>query len=295
MDRIILDAQSITYAYPDFGPVLNDVTFCVQAGERLALVGANGAGKSTLLMILNGLLKPDQGRLILKGQDVSWTRKGLVALRSQVGLVFQDPDDQLFAATVFEDVSFGPLNLGCSRQTVQGRTLDALQTMGIADLAGRAPHMLSFGQRKRAAIAGVLAMTPEVLLLDEPTAGLDPEGTQALMDTLSTLSQGGTAVVVATHDMDIAYAWADRVALFGENRVVRAGDPGSVFQDVDLLHRLGLREPLVHECARTLFQTGALAPGQPWPRNRADLVSVMKTLTPSTRTPSTRTPGNAKT
>ncbi|WP_210275578.1 energy-coupling factor ABC transporter ATP-binding protein [Rhizobium sp. G21] len=173
---MILEARKIGFRYEDGTRALDDVSLRIVRRQKLVILGANGAGKSSLMSLLNGSFKPSAGEVLLNGEPVAYDRKGLTLLRSQVGLVLQDPDDQLFAATVFEDVSFGPLNLGLSADEARLRVANALDAMEISDLSHRPTHMLSFGQRKRVAIAGILAMSPSVLLLDEPTAGLDPRG-----------------------------------------------------------------------------------------------------------------------
>ena len=273
---MILEANQISYAYPGGTTALDRASLSIRAGERLAILGHNGAGKSTLLLALNGSVRPETGEIRRLGQVVDYSRKGLLAWRNAVGLVLQDPDDQLFAATVFEDVSFGPLNLGLDAAEARSRVDRALAAMGIASLADRPTHMLSFGQRKRVAIAGVLAMQPSVLLLDEPTAGLDPAGVEELMATLTALSAAGTTVVVATHDMDVAHAWADRVAIFSQHRVIAEGTPDVVFGDRAMLTGAGLREPLVHAIARALQARGMIADQTPIPRSQSDLIRMIE-------------------
>lgn len=273
---MMLSAEDLHYSYPGDGQALGGVSITISPGERLALLGANGAGKSTLLLLLNGSLKPSLGRVLLDSQPATHDRKGLTRWRSRVGLVLQDPDDQLFAATVFQDVSFGPMNLGLSEDAARARVANALAAMGIADLSDRATHMLSFGQRKRAAIAGVLAMEPEVLLLDEPTAGLDPQATEDLMASLSRLCDGGTAVVIATHDMDLAYGWAERVALFGEGRIANQGPPQTIFDDADALQRLGLRQPALLRIATAMRTAGLFTADEPMPRDADGLIALLQ-------------------
>lgn len=240
----MLAVDAVSYRYPDGRLALDGVSLSIAPGEKLVVLGANGAGKSTFLSLLNGLLPPSGGRLLLRGAPVSVSRKGLLALRSTVGLVMQDPDDQLFAATVFEDVSFGPLNQGLAPAAAEARVHAALATMGIAPLAGTPTHLLSFGQRKRVAIAGVLAMRPSVVLFDEPTAGLDPAGIDDFAATLEALSAEGTTLVIATHDLDFALRFASRAAIFAEGRLRAAGPAATLFADRGLLEAAGLRQPV---------------------------------------------------
>lgn len=270
---MILEASHIHFTYPAGDKALVDASFCVTAGERIALLGVNGAGKSTLFQILNGSLKPSAGTLLLQGAPVSHDRKGLMALRRAVGLVMQDPDDQLFAATVEEDVSFGPSNMGLAEADIRERVTEALGALGIADLAKSPTHALSFGQRKRVAIAGILAMRPAVLLLDEPTAGLDPSGIEDLMQALSTLTERGTAIVIATHDMDLAWSWAERVAVFSGRSIALQGEPEAVFADPERLKTYGLRPPMVHEMGLALLQAGLI---DHLPKSVAEVVAKLK-------------------
>lgn len=226
---------------------IDGLDLTIVRGQRLALLGANGAGKSTLLQLLNGTLRPTRGTVLLEGLATDHTRKGLLRWRQKVGLVFQNADDQLFAATVFQDVSYGPLNLGLPEVEVRSRTEEALSFLGIADLADSPVHTLSGGQRKRVAIAGVMAMRPEVLILDEPTAGLDALGTAQFLSFLERLSARGTTIVLAIHDTDLALAWADDVAVLMHGRVVRRGAPPEVLSDQEFMTGAHLRVPLVLE------------------------------------------------
>lgn len=270
---MILEASHIHFTYPAGDKALVDASLTVSRGERIALLGINGAGKSTLFQILNGSLKPVSGTLRLQGEPVAYDRKGLIVLRRAVGLVMQDPDDQLFAATVEEDVSFGPSNMGLKEAEIRERVAESLLALGISALAKTPTHALSFGQRKRVAIAGILAMRPDVLLLDEPTAGLDPSGIDDLMQALSTLTEQGTAIVIATHDMDLAWSWAERVAVFSNRSIALQGRPEEVFADPERLKAYGLRPPMVHEMGLALFQAGLI---DRLPRSVAEAVAGLR-------------------
>ena len=272
----MLEMNGVDYAYPGGIPALSAVDMAIKPGEKVAIVGANGAGKTTLLSILNGTIRPDHGAVRLDGAAIRYDRAGLRGLRQAVGLVLQDPDDQLFAASVFEDVSFGPVNLGLAQPEIRARVEASLLAMGIGDLGDRPTHMLSFGQKKRVAIAGIIAMRPRYLLLDEPSAGLDPMGVSQLMASLQRISADGTAIVLATHDMYTAYAWADRILIFGDGRIACAGDPELVFSDRALLARLQLEPPLIGEAARALRQAGLVNGALKMPRDREGLLAEIK-------------------
>ncbi len=263
MSQPILEARGLTYDYPGGTTALRGLDLCVHRGRRLALLGANGCGKTTLLLHLNGTLKPRRGQVSLDGRPAGYDRRALAAWRGRVGLVLQEPDDQLFSATVYQDVSFGPLNQGLPEPAVRERVSSALDALGIAHLAERPCHLLSFGQKKRAAIAGVLAMGPEVLILDEPTAGLDGAGVAQLHAALDALQMQGTTQVFSTHDVDMAYAWADEVAILGEGTLLHQGETVETLADPVLLAAVGLRTPTVLTLARALRP-----PGEPWPGGR---------------------------
>ncbi|SHK17673.1 cobalt/nickel transport system ATP-binding protein [Pseudonocardia thermophila] len=235
IDPPILEGRGLRHGYDrSRPPVLDGADVVIHPGRRTAVLGPNGGGKTTLFRLLIGLIEPWSGTVLLDGEPVRRTRSELTRLRQHVQLVLQDPDDQLFAADVAQDISFGPLNLGLPAAEVSARVADALAALEITDLADRPTHLLSFGQRKRVAIAGAVAMRPRLLILDEPTAGLDPAGVEALIATLDTLHASGTSVVLSTHDVDLAYRWADEVAVVAQGRV-RQSSTAQLLADESLL------------------------------------------------------------
>ena len=247
MSHQSLRAEGLVFSY-DGVLVLDGAEFAITGGRRVALLGANGSGKTTLLRCLSGALRPQGGRVLLDETPVRYDRAGLRHHRQNVQLVLQDPDDQLFSADVRRDVSFGPLNLGLSEAETVERVDEALDLLGITHLADRPVHQLSYGQRKRAAIAGAVAMRPCLLLLDEPTAGLDPAGVEEMLAALARLEEHDTSVVLATHDVDLALAWAHECAVVLDGRVVQ-GDPVAVLDRTDLLAAARLRRPWVLDLA----------------------------------------------
>jgi cobalt/nickel transport system ATP-binding protein len=273
---VILTAQGLHYTYPGCVPALQGLDLEVPCGERLAILGPNGAGKTTLLLHLNGTLRPHAGEVRLKTRPVRYDRRFLAEWRATVGLVLQDPDDQLFAGSVWQDVTFGPLNLGLSAPEIRQRVEASLAALRISDLAARPIHMLSFGQKKRAAIAGVMAMHPHVLLLDEPTGGLDPVAQTHLLAALQRLAGGGTTIVYTTHDVDLACAWSDRVAVFEGGRVAACGPADTVLADAVLLRRARLRRPVALEMGLAARKLGLCAADVPLPRSRSDLVNLLR-------------------
>lgn len=254
----ILEVEGLSYRYPDGTLALDGLSLKVKKGSRVALLGPNGAGKTTLLLHLNGLLLPQRGRVVVMGQEINRATRRWV--KAQVGLVFQDPDDQLFAPSVWDDVAFGPANLGLAPEEIRERVTAALEAVGITDLAGRAPHNLSLGQKKRVAIAGVLAMRPQVLVLDEPTAFLDPAGQADLLEVLDHLHRQGHTLIMATHDVDTAAAWAEEVVILAAGKVAASGPP-HLLTDEELMRRCRLRPPLISQLFTLLRQHG-----QDWER-----------------------------
>jgi cobalt/nickel transport system ATP-binding protein len=250
----VFELHGVRYVYGGRQLALDGIDLRVDRGERVALLGANGSGKSTLLKLLDGIVAPSSGTMRALGRDVAAVVEGQDAFRfhREVGLVFQDPDIQLFSATVLDDVAFGPLQLGMSRDEVKACCDEALRQMDIAHLADRAPFELSGGEKKRAAIASVLSLRPDVLLLDEPTASLDPRTKWLLVNLIRRLGEGGKTLVTATHELEIVPLIADRVVVLGENRRVLAdGTPEAILGDRDLLILANLIHEHLHEHGAT--------------------------------------------
>jgi cobalt/nickel transport system ATP-binding protein len=250
IDGAVFELRAVRYLYQGRQLALDGIDLRIERGEQVALLGANGSGKSTLLKLLDGIVAPTAGSLRALGRDVAAVADGLDAFRfhREVGLVFQDPDIQLFSATVRDDVAFGPLQLGLPQPEVAAYVDDALSQMGIAHLAERAPFELSGGEKKRAAIASVLSLRPEVLLLDEPTAALDPRTKWVLVNLIRRLGEGGKTLITATHELDIVPIIATRAVVLGENRRVLADGPAAdILADRELLIRANLIHEHLHE------------------------------------------------
>jgi cobalt/nickel transport system ATP-binding protein len=274
MTASLLAVRGLEYVYPGGITALHHLDLTIEKGRKLAILGPNGSGKTTLLLHLNGTFRPTRGEIWLDGCPAGYDRRSLNDWRRRVGLVLQEPDDQLFAATVRQDVSFGPLNLGLSAAETSERVREALESLRVAYLTERATHMLSFGQKKRVAIAGVLAMRPEILVLDEPTAGLDPHGVTHLLGALQQLHEAGATLVFSTHDVELAYAWADRVAVFHEGTVLCQGETTAVLGDREVLHQARLRPPLLLEVAEALGAGQEQA--RPAPRSREAVLALLR-------------------
>ncbi|AEV70068.1 MULTISPECIES: ATP-binding cassette domain-containing protein [Clostridia] len=242
----ILEVKDLHYTYTDGTHALKGVTLDIKQGMTTAVLGGNGAGKSTLFLSLNGTLKPTAGKVLFKGLQLDYSRKGLRDLRKSVGIVFQDPDSQLFSASVLQDISFGPINMKLPEEEVRKRVNAAMDRIGISHLKDKPTHCLSFGQKKRVAIAGVLAMEPEVLVLDEPTAGLDPMGVSEIMKLLRKIQKDlGLSVVISTHDIDIVPLYCDYAYVMDQGRIVLEGTPKEVFAHRDEIRSVNLRLPRI--------------------------------------------------
>ena len=243
--------ERVSYHYPGGAVGVREVDLAVHPGERVVLLGANGSGKSTLLRLLGGLLVPQQGAISAFGQPLSSAYladfKAAAAFRRRVGLVFQNADAQLFSASVWEELAFGPLHLGLPEAEVRERVDEMLAFCGLQELGERPPFRLSGGEKRKVALASVLAVNPQVLLLDEPTTGLDPRSQRWLIDTLVQLGGAGKTLVTATHDLDVVEEIADRVVVFDEeHRLVASDTPAAILADRDLLLRVNLIDPRFH-------------------------------------------------
>lgn len=269
----ILSLCNVGYAYHDHEPVLHNVGLSLAHGERVVLLGNNGAGKSTLFLCCNGVLTPSCGTVALGGRVISRSTADIQLLRRNVGLVFQEPDDQMIAPTVESEVSFGPMNLRLPPETVQKNTAKALADMKLTEYRTRAPHSLSGGEKKRVSIADILAMEPQVVLLDEPTASLDMAHTALLERILAELHTRGLALLVSTHDVEFAWRWAERAIVLSHGQVIADAPVAQVFADGEVLQKAGLTKPILFETARTLFPQ---MPIEMLPRSVAQLKEMLE-------------------
>lgn len=262
--------KNVSYTYqagtPFEGPALFDVNLEVKTGSYTALIGHTGSGKSTILQLLNSLLTPSSGSVLVDDIEITAAsiNKDIKQVRKKVGLVFQFAESQVFAETVLEDVAFGPQNFGVSKEEAERVAREKLLLVGISeDLFIRSPFELSGGQMRRVAIAGILAMEPEVLVLDEPTAGLDPLGRKELMELFSHLHNDGMTIILVTHLMDDVANFADTVYVMEKGRLVRSGNPKDIFQDVDFMENIQLGVPKITKFAQNMVQKGLRLPSLP--------------------------------
>jgi len=239
MSHHVIDFNELYYVYPDGKQAVNGVSFRIHHGESVGIVGANGAGKSTLLMLLVGILLPTKGEI--RVGEIPVAKKTLPVIRQRIGLAFQNPDDQLFMTTVYDDVAFGPRNYQLSEPEVEKRVMKTLDTVGIGHLKDRAPYKLSGGEKRAAAIAAVLSMDPDILVIDEPTAALDPKSRRRLINLLKGFTH---TKIIATHDLDLVLEICDRTIVIKEGRIVSDDSPVKILADAGLMEQCGLETPL---------------------------------------------------
>lgn len=239
----IIEIKDVVYEYGDGTKALNKISLSFEKGKKYVLVGPNGAGKSTLMQHLNGIKKPNSGFVAIDGDRMGYDIKSLKKVRSKVGIVFQEPDNQLFSPSVVQEVGFGPSNQGLNKDEVIKRVNDTMEMVNITHLKNKPTHFLSYGQKKRVAIASILAMKPDILVLDEPTSGLDFENEIAMIEILNTVNSEGTTIIISTHDLNLAYSWGDYVYILDKGSIKRMGVPEDVFNDNELLDSLCLKKP----------------------------------------------------
>ena len=274
MQEWLLEFEQVNYTYLGAQQsALNGLTLRIPAHKRCALIGQNGCGKTTLFLLANGLYKPNKGSVRWQGKSLNYDRNSLMKLRQKVGLIFQDPEQQLVASTVEEDISYGLCNLGLPEVEIQQRVEQALVEFGLTELAQRPVHHLSLGQKKRVSIADVMVLRPELLLLDEPTAYLDKLHTRNLMATLKKIHAAGTTILMATHDLDLVYRWADWIFVMDKGRLVLEGKPQDVFTQRDILEELQLGVPLIYEM---LFADGVAEEGPVLERLRQRILNLFR-------------------
>jgi cobalt/nickel transport system ATP-binding protein len=274
MQQALLEFEQVDYTYPGAQQsALNGLTLRIPANKRCALIGQNGCGKTTLFLLANGLYKPHKGSIKWQKKPLKYDRQSLMKLRQQVGLVFQDPEQQLVASTVEEDISYGLCNLGLPTGEIKQRVEQALVEFGLTELAERPVHHLSLGQKKRVSIADVMVLKPELLLLDEPTAYLDRLHTRNLMATLKKIHTTGTTILMATHDLDLVYRWADWIFVMDQGQLVIEGKPQDVFTQRDVLEDLQLGVPLIYEM---LFAEGVAEEGPVLERLRQRILNLFR-------------------
>lgn len=283
MKDMILKAEDLYFSYDEErAHALNGFSLEIARGKKIAFMGPNGSGKSTFFLCCNGIHRPARGSLYIDGQPVSYDRKGLLALRGKVGIVFQDPDNQLFSSSVYQEISFGILNLGVSEEQAKQEVEQVMDRLQITPFRHKPTHALSGGQKKQVSIADILVMHPEIMILDEPAAALDPKHTAIVNQIIDQLTADGITVLMATHDVDYALAWADEVVLVKDGRVLAHKSALEIFSDQALLLETNLKQPAALSLFESLCQKGILSPDLPAPRTLETLEAYIGQLSQRT-------------
>ena len=261
----ILQVRDLEYAYSDEKMALKGVSLDIGQGERIAVMGSNGAGKSTFFLNINGVLQSEHGEIFYRGEKM--TKKTMNYLRKNVGIVFQDADSQIIASTVQAEVSFGPMNLKLSRDEVEKRVDESLEYMNLTEFRERPPHYLSGGEKKRVSIADIIAMHPEIIIFDEPTAALDPVNADMLETVLGKMAKEGKTILISTHDVDFAYRWAQRIVVFCDGQIIADGTPLEVFKNEEIISRANLKRPMMLDIYEMLKEKNLIKGELTYPKN----------------------------
>jgi len=256
MTEKILEVRKLSFAYEE-KEVLSDVSVSFHTGEKVAVMGANGAGKSTFFLNLNGVRIPSEGEILYR--ETAINKKNRDLLRKNVGIVFQEADNQIVASTVRAEVAFGPMNMHLPREEVLERTMQAIGQMNLGEYVDRPPHYLSGGEKKRVSIADILAMNSEMIIFDEPTASLDPVNARMLEEVLRQIEGEGKTILLSTHDVDFAWRFADRILVFREGRLIADGSPETIFSNAELIEKANLRKPVLMEVWEILQRSGKVS------------------------------------
>ena len=271
----ILKTEKLNFSYMDGTKALKELSLEIPQGKKIAVIGNNGSGKTTLFLHFNGIHRPSSGKIFYKDKELNYSNSEIKNIRKNVGIVFQDPDNQLFSGSVYQDVSYGPVNLGWNESEIRLKIEEAMLQTGTWDLREKPTHFLSYGQKKRVAIAGVLAMNPEVMILDEPTAGLDPVYTSQIMEMLNELNKKGTTVIISSHNLEEVYAWADYVFVLSQGEIVSQGIPEELFRNEEILVKGNLKKPWVLELFDNMVQKGLIKNIDIVPRTREELLKLL--------------------
>lgn len=276
MKEYILETKNLEYFYGDGTHALKGVNIKIEEGKRIVVVGVNGSGKSTLFLNLNGVLKASKGEILYKGEKLKYDKKSLMKIREKVGIVFQNPETMLFSSNVYQEVSFGAINLGLDKEEVKNRVETSLKEVNMEDYREKSIHFLSYGQKKRVSIADIIAMRPKLIIFDEPTASLDPRHSKEVVDIFNRLSKLGITIVVSTHDINFAYSWADYVIVMNDGQIRKEGSPEEVFSDRPLMNECYLEIPYLLETYQELKNKKLISEESDYPKSREELYNLIK-------------------
>lgn len=274
MEKLILKVEDLYYIYGNGKSALDGVSVDIYEGEKIAVLGSNGSGKSTFFLNVDGVLTPEQGKIIYRGTVIN--KKNLKELRKNIGIVFQDADNQIIASTVMAEVAFGPMNLKLPKQEVEKRVDEALAYMNISEFKDRPPHYLSGGEKKRVSIADIIAMKSEIIIFDEPTAALDPVNALMLEEVLGKLGSEGKTMLISTHDVDFAYRWAERVLVFCEGKIIADGTPLEIFKNKEMLKQANLKQPTMLEVYQSLVEKHLLKDTKAYPKSIQEFKKIFE-------------------
>ncbi len=279
MNEYIIETKNLVYKYSDGTKALNGISMGIKKGKKTAIIGPNGAGKTTLFLHFNGIYKPSSGKVFFNSKELKYGKKEIANLRSNVGIVFQDPNTQLFSASVYQELSFGPLNMGLSREEVKYRIEKTMAELDIEELKEKPTHFLSGGEKKKVSIASILVMDPEVIVFDEPLANVDPRGTSDILNMLNALNKDGKTIIIATHDMNSIYGWADEIIIIKNGNVFKNGKPEYIFGDLSLLKDAKLEIPWIVTVYNEIIKNKPeIEKEYSLPRNKEELFKIIKDL-----------------
>lgn len=250
MEKYVLHVKDLIYEYPDKTVALNNINFKIEKGKKVFFHGRNGAGKTTLFQCLCGLFKIKKGEVFINGNLYKKEKDRM----KYISIVFQNANDQIIGGSVFEEVAFGPINMGLNKDEVIERVSKSLKLMDIENLKDKPPHFLSYGQKKRVSIASILSMNPDIIILDEPTAGLDMEQTRQLIKILNNLAKIGTTLLISTHDVDFSFSCADKIIVMEEGQIIGNDFPNEIFSNQEILNKSGLEKPLIIDVFNELLR-----------------------------------------
>lgn len=254
MSENIIEVKNLYYKYADQTQALSDVNLKVPKGKKVAIIGSNGAGKTTLFLHFNGIHKPSKGDVLFNGEKLEYKKKPLKTLRNRVGIVFQDPNTQVFSASVFQEIAFAPMNHGLGKEAVKATVERVLGMLNIQNLRDKPTHYLSGGEKKKVAIASVLSMDPEVLIFDEPLANVDPRGSKEILNIMDRLNEEGKTIIVSTHDLNSIQFWADYIYVLHEGCILHQGTPEDIFSNTAVLEEANLVKPWFYEVYEALLK-----------------------------------------